>query len=120
MKDFVLKKSRPNFYIRCEKEIEVDVNIELDDTYGGLDIMKYKDREKLKFITAEVCFLILIALVMFKCLPEPDYFKKVVFVCIGSFVCGTLLNIVLFFINVKIVHRQKSENNSTDDQDDVN
>ncbi len=59
--------------------------------------MKYKDRAKLKFITAEVCFLILIALVMFKCLPEADYFKKVVFVCTGSFVCGTLLKYYFVF-----------------------
>ncbi len=93
--------------------IEVGVNMKLNDTDGGLDIMKYKDRAKLKFITAEVCFLILIALVMFKCLPEADYFKKVVFVCTGSFVCGTLLNIILFFIDVKIVHRQKNKSNSS-------
>lgn len=32
--------------------------------------------------------------ISFKCLPEADYFKKVTFVCMGSFVCGTLLNIL--------------------------
>ena len=71
--------------------------------------MKYKDRAKLKFITAEVCFLILIAVVMFKCLPEIIYFKRGVFVCVGSIVCGTLLNIILFFIDVKIIHRRKNK-----------
>ena len=82
--------------------------------------MKYKDRAKIKFITAEVCFFIVIALIMFKCLPEADYFKKVAFVCIGSFVCGTLLNLILFLIDVKIIHGRKSENNSIGDQDDIN
>lgn len=67
--------------------------------------MKYRENAKRRFITAEICFLIVIAIILFKFLPETDYLKMAACVCIGSLVCGTIVNLVLYFVEVKIIHR---------------
>ena len=69
--------------------------------------MKNKEQVKIKFIIAEVAFFIVIATILFKCSSGIDGFKTLLCICLGSFVCGTVLNVILCFIDTRIKHHIK-------------
>lgn len=69
--------------------------------------MKYKEQVKRKFIIAEVVFFIVIATILFKCSSEISGFKPLLYICLGSFVCGTILNVILCFIDIRIKRHTK-------------
>lgn len=67
--------------------------------------MKNKQDAKRRFIIAEVSFFIVIVLILGKCLSEGGVVKGVFIISLASFICGTLLNVIFLFIELRSIRK---------------
>ena len=63
--------------------------------------MDDKSRYIRRFFIAEISFVVVIAIILFNCYIDFDFFRQLFLLCIKAFMVGTILNLLLCFIFYK-------------------
>ncbi len=69
--------------------------------------MKDERKPKEKFIITEIAFSVTIAIILLKCSSDIEGFKAILYMCVVAFIGGTILNVVFYIIETRIIHRTK-------------
>lgn len=67
--------------------------------------MKYKEKAKKRLIIAEVAYLIVIVILLFKCSDDIVGVKPILGILVGSYICGTIVTVILYLVDTRIIHK---------------